>query len=188
MFMGRKYFLMLGFLFLSLLGLIDLVFTPVSAFYLELFFTELFILFAIVIMFAFYNKVIWAGRASFIFFLLFEINLCYIRSMMGLTLLLGLIGLLCLVALLLSLFYFNKNKEKSEEFISDAPLFKPDSGLFVEDVKPKSLGVFVASKNSSVFHVPDCAFVKRIKQEDKVWFNNKAHATRKKYRAHSCVK
>ena len=107
---------------------------------------------------------------------------------MGLTLLLGLIGLLCLVALLLSLFYFNKNKEKSEEFISDAPLFKPDSGLFVEDVKPKSLGVFVASKNSSVFHIPDCAFSKRIKQIDKVWFNNKAQARRKKYRVHSCIK
>ena len=186
--MGRKYFLLLGFLFLSLLGLIDLVFTPVSAFYLELFFTELFILFAIVLMFVFYNKSTWAGRASFIFFFLFEVNLYYIRSMIGLNLLIGLLGLLCLVALLLSLFYFNKKEEEPKEVISDAPLFKPDDGLFVEDVKKKSLGVFVASKNSSVFHIPDCAFSNRIKQVDKVWFNNKTQATRKKYRAHSCVK
>ena len=186
--MGKNYFLMLGFLFFSLIGLIDIVFIPVSAFHLELFFIELFILFAIFLIFAFYNDLEWTGSAGFIFFLLFGFNLLYIQSLMGFNLLLGLLGILCLVALFFSLFYFSKKEEGTEEFISESLPFEPDEKLFVEEIKPKSLGVFIASKNSSVFHVPDCAFVKRIKQEDKVWFNNKAQATRKKYRAHSCVK
>ena len=97
--MGKNYFLMLGFLFFSLLGLIALVFTPVSAFYLELFFTELFILFAIVIIFAFYNEAKWAGKSAFVFFFLFGVNLCYIRSMIGFNLLIGLLGLLSLFVL-----------------------------------------------------------------------------------------
>ena len=186
--MGKNYFLMLGFLFFSLLGLIDIVFTPVSTFYLELFFTELFILFAIIIIFAFYNEIEWAGKSAFIFFLLFGVNLVYIKSMTGFNLVIGMLGLLCLIALFFSLFYFSNKKEEVEEFINEAPPFDPDDNLFVEEIKPKSLGVFVASKNSSVFHVPDCAFVKKTKQKDKVWFNNRAQATRKKYRAHSCVK
>ena len=68
--MDKDYFLMLGLFLFSILGLIALVFTPVSAFYLELLFIELFILFSIFLMFAFYNEAEWAGRVGFIFFLL----------------------------------------------------------------------------------------------------------------------
>ena len=186
--MNRDYFLMLGFFCFSILGLITLVFTPVSAFYLELFFTELFILFAIVLMFAFYTEAEWVGRACFLFFLLFGFNLLYIKSLMGLNLLIGLLGLLCLIVLFLSFSSFGNKKGDAEKSISEASVFESDETPFVEDIKPKSLGVFVASKNSSVFHVPDCAFSKRTKKEDKVWFNNKMQAKRKKYRAHSCVK
>lgn len=186
--MNKDYFLMLGFFSFSILGLIDIVFTPVSSFYLELFFTELFILFAIILMFAFYNEARWVGRACFIFFLSFGLNLLYIKSLMGVNLLIGLLGLLCLIVLFLSLFSFGNKKEDTEEFINEMPVFEPDDTLLVEDIKPKSLGVFVASKNSSIFHLPDCVFAKRTKQEDKVWFNNKAQATRKKYKAHSCIK
>ena len=186
--MRNNYFLILGFLFFSLLGLINLIFTPVSAFYLELFFTELFILFAIFLIFIFYNESKWMGKSSFLFFSLFIINLCYIRSMIGFNLLIGVLGVLCILALFLSFSYFENKKEEVEKVISEEPVFEPDETLFVEDIKQKSLGIFVSSKNSSVFHVPACAFAKRIKQEDKDWFNNKAQATRKKHRAHSCVK
>ena len=88
----------------------------------------------------------------------------------------------------MAFFSFGNKKEEIGEVFSEVPILEPDENIVVEDIKPKSLGVFVASKNSSVFHVPDCSFAKRIKQEDKSWFNNKSHATRKKYRAHNCVK
>ncbi|MBW2985590.1 hypothetical protein KY313_02960 [Candidatus Woesearchaeota archaeon] len=186
--MKRDYFLILGLLFFSLIGLIYLVFSLTTSFYKELFFTEIFILFAIALMFVFYNERAWAGKFTFIFFLLFGFNLLYLKSFLGFNLLLGFLILLSLVAMFLSLFSFGKTQEGDfEESTEEGPSFEKDE-LFVEGVKPKSLGVFVASKNSSVFHTPDCAFVKRTKQEDKVWFTNKAQATRKKYRAHTCVK
>ena len=63
------------------------------------------------------------------------------------------------------MFFFGKAEEDNfEEVQEEIPKFDSDD-LFVEEIKPKSLGVFIASKNSSVFHVPDCAFVKRIKQK-----------------------
>ena len=185
--MKKGYFLMLGILFFSLIGLLSLVFSLSTSFYKELFFTEIFILFAIVLMFGFYNGRDWAGKFAFIFFLLFGFNLLYLYRLLGHSLLIGLLILLSLIALFLSLFSFGKTKENHfEEVQEKMPKFDSDD-LFVEEIKPKSLGVFVASKNSSVFHIPSCAFAKRTKKEDKVWFTNKAQATRKKYRAHTCV-
>ena len=58
----------------------------------------------------------------------------------------------------------------------------------VKKSKPKPKTKFIASKNSSVYHVKNCAFAKRIKAKDMVIFNSKISAGRKKYKAHSCVK
>lgn len=185
--MKRYYFLMLGFLFFSLIGLLYFVFHLSAEFHRELFFAELFILFSIVLMFGFYNDRKWVWKATFIFFLLFGFNLLYIKSLLGSSLFLNLLGLLSLIILFLSLFHFNDTKEEVfEKAKEEIPKFDSDD-LFVEEIKPKSLGVFVASKNSSIFHKPTCTFAKRIKEGDKVLFANKAQATKKKYRAHACA-
>jgi len=47
--------------------------------------------------------------------------------------------------------------------------------------------MFVGSKNSNVYHRPDCASAKRIKEENKVWFSSVEEAEKKGYRpARSC--
>ena len=39
-----------------------------------------------------------------------------------------------------------------------------------------SSGSFVASKNGSSYHLPDCPGAKRIKEENRVWFKTEAEA------------
>ena len=49
-------------------------------------------------------------------------------------------------------------------------------------------GAYVGSKNGKVYYLPQCAGVKRIKDENKVWFKDKADAETKGYRAASNCK
>ena len=47
-------------------------------------------------------------------------------------------------------------------------------------------GIFVASKNSKIYHKPDCKYVKRIKEENKIWFKSAKEAEDKGYTPHNC--
>jgi len=49
-------------------------------------------------------------------------------------------------------------------------------------------GMFVASKNSKIYHLPDCQYVKRIKDANKIWFGSAKEAREAGYSPHSCVK
>ena len=49
-------------------------------------------------------------------------------------------------------------------------------------------GMFVASKNSKVYHSSDCQYAKRIKDENKIWFKSAKEAEEMGYKPHSCVK
>ncbi|NOQ68028.1 hypothetical protein GQ568_01140 [Patescibacteria group bacterium] len=48
-------------------------------------------------------------------------------------------------------------------------------------------GMFVASKNSKIYHKPDCKYVKRIKEENKIWFQSVKEAEDKGYSPHNCA-
>ena len=47
-------------------------------------------------------------------------------------------------------------------------------------------GIFVASKNSKIYHKPDCKYVKRIKEENKIWFQSAKEAKDRGYTPHNC--
>jgi len=49
-------------------------------------------------------------------------------------------------------------------------------------------GMFVASKNSKIYHLSNCNYVKRIKDENKIWFGSAEEARERGYSPHSCVK
>ena len=49
-------------------------------------------------------------------------------------------------------------------------------------------GAFVASKNSKIYHLPDCSYAQRIKDENKIWFKSAKEAGEEGYSPHSCVK
>lgn len=48
-------------------------------------------------------------------------------------------------------------------------------------------GQFAASKNSTLYHTPDCQYVKRVKVENLVYFSSAAEAQAAGKTAHSCV-
>ncbi len=49
-------------------------------------------------------------------------------------------------------------------------------------------GMFVASKNSKIYHRPDCKYVNSIKEENKIWFQSAEEAEKAGYTAHNCGK
>jgi hypothetical protein len=49
-------------------------------------------------------------------------------------------------------------------------------------------GIFVASRNSKIYHRPDCKYAKRIKEENKIWFGSAEEAGKAGYKSHDCVK
>ncbi|MDF1498273.1 MAG: hypothetical protein P1P85_02880 [Patescibacteria group bacterium] len=49
----------------------------------------------------------------------------------------------------------------------------------------ESIGSFVASKNSKIYHKVDCAIVKRIKDENKIFFNSMKEAEDRGFKLHS---
>jgi len=61
---------------------------------------------------------------------------------------------------------------------------KPDSIVASADTEVKS---YVASKNSKVFHRPECSFAAKIKEENKIWFSSIKEAESSGLKPHSCL-
>lgn len=51
----------------------------------------------------------------------------------------------------------------------------------------KTVKLYVASKNSKVFHKTGCSFAAKIKEENKIWFSSVKEAELKGFKPHSCV-
>lgn len=49
-------------------------------------------------------------------------------------------------------------------------------------------GLFVGSVNSNKYHLPDCTWAKRIKEENLIWFSSKEDAGNKGYIPANCLK
>ena len=83
----------------------------------------------------------------------------------------------------------NENSEGESSKKSDGELESSDEDQKSEtkDQEGKVSGKFVASKNSKTYHVPDCGSAKRIKEENKVWFQSKKEAEGSGRTPHSCV-
>jgi len=46
----------------------------------------------------------------------------------------------------------------------------------LQELEGRSEGLYVASKNSDKYHLPDCSGAKRIAEHNKIWFNSKEEA------------
>ena len=70
-----------------------------------------------------------------------------------------------------------ENLEPSIQNLEDSDAAQPaqilDSRLQIPD---SSRGNFVASRNGSSYHLPDCPGAKQIKEENRVWFKTEAEA------------
>jgi len=78
------------------------------------------------------------------------------------------------------------NKYINSNINSSAQVMGEQSKL--ENTIPQNkTGMFVASKNSNIYHSPDCQYAKRINNENKIFFNSAEEAKERGYSPHSCV-
>lgn len=72
----------------------------------------------------------------------------------------------------------NNNLATISETIGDSP---KSVGAKTPQILLNDGGKYVASKNSDKYHAPWCSGAKRIKEENKIWFNSKEEAEAKGY-------
>jgi hypothetical protein len=70
----------------------------------------------------------------------------------------------------------------------------PTGSVLASNVSPQTsdsspvVKAFASSKNSTLYHTPNCPYVKRIKPENLVWFGSQKEAEAAGRKPHSCVK
>ena len=108
-------------------------------------------------------------------------------------------------------FYFQEQDDRNSITIEDASqgcqdLFKENSvNKYIESnsnassqvkgeqnnlnnaVLQNITGMFVASKNSNIYHLSDCQYAKRINEGNKIYFKSAEEARKRGYGPHSCV-
>lgn len=80
----------------------------------------------------------------------------------------------------------NNNLSSNSNVISSS-LVKEEQNESENIILQNKTGMFVASKNSKIYHKPDCKYVKRIKEENKIWFQSAKEAKDKGYSPHNCT-
>ena len=87
-----------------------------------------------------------------------------------------------------NLFNENSIKKYTTPNNSNSPVqVKGEQNNLSNTISQNKTGMFVASKNSKIYHLPDCQYVKRIKDENKIFFKSAEEAREKGFSPHSCV-
>jgi len=78
----------------------------------------------------------------------------------------------------------NQNKNTSPLGVGESKLknYAPTK----KNISDKKEGVFVGSKNSKIYHKPDCPYAKKILEKNKIWFSSREDAENKGYHAGKC--
>lgn len=78
-----------------------------------------------------------------------------------------------------------KKEEKLEanKVVDSTPVTTDNAETQQAKKEKKSVqkGIYVASKNGTKYHLPSCSGAKRIKEENKIWFNSKQEAVQAGY-------
>ncbi len=75
---------------------------------------------------------------------------------------------------------------KESRASSPVPSARPKASP-VQQQKAQTTGAFVASVNGTKYYRPDCSEVRRIKEENKLWFDSEEEAKDSGYEASACV-
>lgn len=75
------------------------------------------------------------------------------------------------------------NVKEQESLVRETtnPAKSSDISASSKEEPKKSRGLYVASKNGAKYHLPTCSSAKRIKEENKIWFNSKQEAEKAGY-------
>lgn len=103
--------------------------------------------------------------------------------------------ILCVGIVLIALIAFGLGRLSCNLGSKAEPIEIIDSGFFKAGIGESILGktagqqegIFVGSRNSNKYHLPDCQWAKRIKKENEIWFKSEKEAQEKGYQPHSCI-
>ena len=70
----------------------------------------------------------------------------------------------------------------NEQYGTKHGLSQGASAVSAFSVQSSALGKYVASQNGSAYHYPWCSGAKRIKEENKIWFQTKEEAESRGYK------
>lgn len=173
-----SFFVMSIFLGIVSLGLVNMVFNLNKLFLgLEFIFLLVVLSFTFISMIAVYNGVKW-GWVFLSYILGFVlIDILFIYYMRGRPEFFFITTIFALIGFLISIVKAQKNEEVED-------IDSPEEEEVSKEFKP---GKYVASKRASRYHAPKCDWAKRIKKSNQVWFEDKAEAKKKKYKAHDCI-
>jgi len=159
----------------------------------ELVIISLFLVMLFVMLFVVGKRGFW--RLSFLANAAHLLNLFYLMTVFGASILIGEGVLICLFGMLLCLSKHYRQpvrkpvtevrviqrKPEINRELADLPV---DIPKVVKYPEPK----FVASQSSEIFHRPECMWADNINEENKVFFDTKKDARKAGLRAHECVK
>ncbi|PIN73628.1 hypothetical protein COV20_05385 [Candidatus Woesearchaeota archaeon CG10_big_fil_rev_8_21_14_0_10_45_16] len=127
----------------------------------------------------------WGRSVFFLAFLLYVANLVVVWLFEGRIFIT--LSVLALIGFFSSLPQPRQGRSSKTKEIPAAVEEEPHSMVYENPKKEFSPGKLVASKSSNRYHAPACDWAKRIKEERRVWFNDKESAWKQGYRAHSCL-
>jgi len=84
------------------------------------------------------------------------------------------------IALIISMIKFNQKDYDDEDFSDDTSEPEPET-----EYTP---GKYIASKTATTYHAPKCDWAEKIKEKNRVWFDDDKEAKKAGYKKHSCVK
>jgi len=102
------------------------------------------------------------------------------------------IVLIALIAFGLGRLSYNIGSKSAPIEIIDTDIFKTAETAkigenLLEQKEQEKEGIFVGSRNSDKYHLPDCQWAKRIKKENEIWFKSEKEAQEKGYKPCGCV-
>jgi len=118
----------------------------------------------------------WGFLTGVFMLILLNLLIIYLRTNMG-----GRVFLLTLFFSALGFVISVANIRKEEEY---QPREEEKEDAVYTNFEP---GKYLASKTGSTYHIPKCDWAEKIKEQNKVWFDDEKEA-KKNYKAHSCVK
>ena len=193
----------LGFNLLLLVMFIELITTVFNlggkVFIGELLLLGIFMFVALVLMLALFFDAQWSFPAFMIFFAVNLINIFFIyfnyqTHLLSIILITG----VCILGLITSIVNTGTDEEDRSELEDNTKeehakilLENELEGIKdsrVELAKEFEPGKYVGSETGTKYHVGTCDWAKRINKKKQVWFNDKAEAKKKGYKACSCIK
>ncbi|RMF54323.1 hypothetical protein D6745_05670 [Candidatus Woesearchaeota archaeon] len=196
---GGSYFFMLLVIALNLFGILHIMLGLSQKFFVDqALFAFLLVIASFVMFVLIANNKEAAWLFSALLFILLLVNVVYLHfvvnsRILNILLLFDAITFLITVTLLREggqeVVIIPNMPRKSNELKRELGLNEANAEeqkIIIEEIKPQKKAVYIAGKNSKLYHASSCSYAKNLKS--KIFLRDKGEARRKKLKPHRCVK